>query len=73
MDFSRYDELKPKISEGITYDDFIKYIGNVDGILIEKSSYSKKYIWVAEDGRSYLNGTFSISTGKCTFISGMMY
>lgn len=72
VDFSRYDELKTKINEGITYGEFISYIGNVEGTLIEKSSYSNKYVWVAEDG-SYLNGSFSVSSGKCTFASGMIY
>lgn len=71
VSFSRYDELQPKIKEGITYDEFKTYVGNVDGTLIEKSSISNKYVWVAKDG-SYLNGTFSNSSGKCTFASGMV-
>lgn len=69
VDFSRYDELQPKIKEGITYSEFISYIGNVEGTIIEKSSISTKYVWVATDG-SYLNGTFSNSSNKCTFASG---
>ncbi|MBQ6816835.1 MAG: hypothetical protein IJO27_00215 [Bacilli bacterium] len=73
VDFSRYSELKAKIegTDGITYNDFITYIGNVQGTVIEKSSYSTKYVWVASDG-SYLNGSFSSSSGKCTFASGMI-
>lgn len=71
VDFSRYSELKEKINDGITYDDFISYIGNVDGTIIEKSSYSTKYVWVSSDG-GYLNGTFSNSTGKCTLATGMI-
>lgn len=71
VDFSRYNELKEKINDGITYNDFISYIGNVDGTIIEKSSYSTKYVWVSSDG-GYLNGTFSNSTGKCTLASGMI-
>lgn len=71
VDFSRYSELKDKINDGITYDDFILYIGNVDGTIIEKSSYSTKYVWVSSDG-GYLNGIFSNSTGKCTLASGMI-
>lgn len=73
VDFSRYSELKSKIkgTDGITYDDFITYIGNVQGTLIEKSSYSTKYVWVATDG-SYLSGSFSSSSRKCTFASGMI-
>lgn len=71
VDFSKYSELQPKIKEGITYNDFISYIGNVEGTIIEKSSYSTKYVWVSSDG-SYLNGTFSSSSGNCTFASGMI-
>lgn len=71
VDFSRYDELKPKINEGISYKDFIAYIGGVEGTIIEKSSYSTKYVWVDEDG-SYLNGSFSSSSGNCTLASGMI-
>ena len=71
VNFSRYSDLKEKINEGITYDNFISYIGGVEGTLIEKSSYSTKYVWVSSDG-SYLNGTFSSSSGKCTFASGMI-
>lgn len=71
VNFSRYSELKPKINEGISYNDFISYIGGVEGTVIEKSSYSTKYVWVSSDG-SYLNGTFSSSSGKCTFASGMI-
>lgn len=71
VDFSRYDELQQKIKEGITYDDFISYIGNVQGVIIEKSSTSTRYTWVSKDG-SYLNGSFSNYSGKCTFASGRM-
>lgn len=69
VDFSRYSELKPKIKEGVLYTDFITYIGNVEGILVEKSSVSNKYLWVSENG-SYLNASFSNSSGKCIFANG---
>ncbi len=69
VDFSRYNELQSKIKEGITYNDFISYIGNVQGTIIEKSSTSTKYAWVSGDG-SYLNGSFSNYLGKCIFASG---
>lgn len=72
VDFSKYDELQTKVKEGINYNDFISYIGNVKGTLIEKSSYSNKYLWVAEDG-SYLKATFSSSSGDCTFVTGYVY
>lgn len=71
VDFSKYDQLKTKINDGITYDEFIKYIGNVEGIIIEKNSSSTKYDWVDTDG-SYLSGSFSTSSNKCTFVSGMI-
>lgn len=69
VDFSRYNELQPKIREGIAYNEFISYIGNVEGTIIEKSTTSIKYTWVSKDG-SYLNGTFSKRYGNCTFASG---
>lgn len=69
VDFSKYDELKSKVNDGITYSEFITYIGNEDGTIIEKSSLSTKYIWVASDG-SHITGTFSNSTNKCTYIIG---
>lgn len=72
VDFSKYEELRTKINEGLTYEEFVTYVGGIEGVLIEKGSITNKYIWVDDDG-SYLNGTFSISTGKCTFVSGMMH
>ncbi len=69
VNFSRYDELQSKIKEGITYNDFKSYIGNVDGVITEKSSSSTKYTWVSSDG-SYLTGSFSSRTNECTFASG---
>lgn len=69
VDFSRYDELEVQMDEGITYDEFITYIGNVEGTLTEKSSLITRYTWVAEDG-AYLNATFSNNSGNCTFVGG---
>lgn len=69
VDFSRYDELKIKIKEGISYDEFISYIGGVDGVMIEKSSVTTKYIWVSSTG-DYLRGSFSNNSRHCTFIYG---
>ncbi len=71
VNFSRYDELKSKINDGITYDEFISYIGNEDGIIVEKSSLSTKYMWVDKDG-NYLKASFSNSTNKCTVATGMI-
>lgn len=47
------------------------YYLSTKGTVIEKSSYSTKYVWVAYDG-GYLNRTFSSSSGNCTFASGMI-
>ena len=66
--FTAFEELQEKVRDGIYYDDFIKYIGNVEGTITEKNSYSTKYTWVSKDGK-YLTGTFN-SSGKCTFIIG---
>lgn len=71
VNFSKYSELKSKINEGISYNEFISYIGGVEGTVIEKSSYSTRYVWVSSDG-SYLNGAFSSSSGNCTYITGML-
>lgn len=70
-DFSRYNQLKNNINSGIDYNEFISYIGNVDGNLVEKSSITNKYLWVSSNG-SYLNASFSNSSSNCTFISGMI-
>lgn len=71
VDFSNYDEIKSLLSSGqsLTYDEFVSKVGNVQGTLIGKSSYSKKYVWVNSDG-GYLNASFSESTGKCTIVTG---
>ena len=61
--------MQPKIKEGISYNDFKSYIGNVDGTITEKSSISTKYTWVSSDG-SYLTASFSNSSNQCTFASG---
>lgn len=71
VNFSRYDELKSKINDGITYDEFISYIGNEKGEIVEKSSLSTKYMWVDKDG-NYLKASFSNSTNKCTVATGMI-
>lgn len=60
--------LKSKVNEGITYDEFKKEVGDVDGVLLGNSTVSKKYIWVASDG-SYIKATFSNTNDKCIFMS----
>ena len=69
VDFSNYSELQTKIVEGISYEDFITYIGNVEGTVTEKTKLSTKYTWVSTDG-NYLSATFSNVSNKCTFASG---
>ena len=71
VNFARYDELKEKINDGISYNEFITYIGNVEGTLIEKGRTANKYVWVDTDG-SYLNASFSNSSGNCTYATGMI-
>ena len=66
-----YNELKDKVKSGITYDEFKTYLGNIEGVIVEKSSYSTKYTWASENG-SYINGTFSNSSNKCTLLSGVV-
>lgn len=70
VDFSKYSEIKAALNaSSLTYDEFVEKLGNVQGHMVEKSSSSKIYKWVAEDGR-YLRATFSNSSNKCTFVSG---
>ena len=68
-DLSCAKDLKSEINSanGITYDDFVSKIGS-KGYIVEKSSSSKSYRWVNKNG-GYLKGTFSNSSGKCTFFS----
>lgn len=72
VDFSKYDEISSSIKKGdtITYAQFKEKVGGIEGTLIEKSSVSNSYKWVNRDG-GYLKATFSTSSGKCTFVSGM--
>lgn len=73
VDFSKYDEIQTALKSGnsLTYDEFKEKVGSVDGTLIYISSSSKKYVWVDKNG-GYLTGTFSDSTGKCTFVIGRL-
>lgn len=62
-------DLKSRINDGITYEDFKKEVGGVDGTLIEKSTLSDKYVWVTKN-EGYVTASFSNSKGTCTFFSG---
>ena len=54
------DEVNSKINDGITYEQFKKYVGGVEGTLVELGSWNN-YIWVAEDGYSNITASFSSS------------
>lgn len=69
VDLSKLQDLKAKVSSGISYDDFKKEIGNVDGTLVEKSDISNKYVWVSKKGGS-VKATFRTSDNLCSFFSG---
>lgn len=71
LDLSKFDEMKAIIQKGeMTLDKFSEMVGNVDGTLVEKSSFSNKYLWY-KSSSNYLYGTFSTSSNKCTFVSGL--
>lgn len=71
VDFSKHKELQTRVRSGISYEDFITYIGNVEGVIVGKTSTTTKYMWVSKNG-GYIKGTFSNTTKKCTFITGMV-
>ena len=70
VDLSHVNDLKTKVQNGVTYDEFKAEIGNTDGILIEKSQFSNKYLWVSTKG-GYIKATFSLSNNKCTIFTGI--
>lgn len=69
VNLSNMTDLKSKVKSGITYDEFKAIIGNVDGVLIEKSSSTNRYMWVSTKG-GYLRASFRNSDNKCTIFSG---
>lgn len=69
VDLSDLDTLKKKVKEGMNYSEFKQHLGNVEGVLIEKSKYTKKYIWMDHDG-GYVKGTFN-TKNECTYFSGV--
>ncbi len=62
-------DVKARINDGISYEEFKKSVGNVDGTLIEVSSWNK-YVWVAEDGSSNVTASFG-KDGNLKFFSGL--
>ena len=71
LDLSSFDEMRTIVQKGeMTYSKFCEMVGNVEGTLVEKSSFSNKYLWYSASN-NYLYGTFSASSNKCTFVSGL--
>ena len=70
VDLSKVEDLKIKVKAGLTYDQFKAEIGDVDGVIVEKSSTSTKYMWVSKNG-GYIRGSFRNSDNKCAFFTGM--
>jgi len=71
VDFSKTTQLKEKVKEGITYDEFKTYVGNVDGIVVEKSDILTYYLWVDKDGNT-LKASFGNNDGKCSAFFGSL-
>lgn len=69
VDLSKITELKPKVTSGISYENFKKEVGNIDGVLIEKSETSRKYVWATGKG-GYVKASFNYRTDKCTSMIG---
>ena len=69
VDLSKLTELKPKVTAGISYEEFKKEVGDVDGVLIEKSETSRRYVWATGKG-GYVKGSFNYRTDKCTSMIG---
>ena len=74
VDLSKLQDIKANMNkgDGVNYNDFVKQVGNVEGTLIELGMWNK-YVWVAGDGKSYINASFRPESGKCMFMSGMTY
>lgn len=69
VDLSKLNELKPKVQAGISYDNFKKEIGNVDGVLVEKSQTTRRYMWVSKKGGN-VRAAFRTKDNMCTFFTG---
>ena len=70
-DFSKWNEIKSRLSkrEEITYDEFVKMVGGVQGMMKQKDSTSTSYVWYNSEG-GYLTAYFNSETGKCTMATG---
>lgn len=69
VNLSKLQDLKAKVNSGITYDNFKKELGDVDGTLIEKSDSSNRYLWKSTKGGN-VKASFRTRDNMCTFFSG---
>ena len=70
VDFSNYEKIKEDLKKGVkyTYNDLTKKF-KTKGKLTGKSSISKKYTWVSDNG-SYLTATISNNDNRCISLIG---
>lgn len=70
-DFSKWNEIKKSLNSGdkMTYDEFVKKVGGVEGTLETKDCSSLGYKWVNADG-GYLTATFDAEDNYCRSASG---
>lgn len=62
-------ELKEKLSNGsFTYNELVKMLDGIEGVLESKTKNSVGYIWVDKNNRT-LGATFNNKSGKCTVAS----
>ena len=72
VDLSQANDMKSKINQegGLMYDEVKSMLGNVDGVLVKKDSYSNTYIWANTTGGS-ITAHFN-KDGKCTLFTGII-
>lgn len=70
-DFSRWDEIKKRLSSTknkLTYSEFVEMVGGVEGTIDKISDNSTTYKWLNADG-GYLSGYFN-DDNECTMATG---
>ena len=70
VDLSVYNEIKADIQNGkaYTYEDLVKKLGGVEGVVAGKTKNSKRYIWVDKHNQTF-SETINNDDGKCSIIS----
>lgn len=63
------DEIKEKINDGVTYEEFKEAVGGVEGTLIEIGSWNE-YVWVVENDDGYVTADFD-QDGQLKFFNGL--